>query len=109
MTLLTSDSFFPGVTVLCKTLSATGTEVPFYVIVGPNLSQATVTRLKSMCSGVIIGKDIVNPYDGPEQSWTNSQFLKLNIWNLTCFDKVVYLDADTMVVESIDEACYYGG
>ncbi|CAE7648244.1 GYG2, partial [Symbiodinium microadriaticum] len=45
----------------------------------------------------------MNPYDGPQQSWSNSQFLKLNIWNLTCFEKVVYLDADTMIVEPIDE------
>lgn len=106
VSLITSDSFFPGIFVLGKTLKATGTDIPFYVIVGPKVSQATVNRLKCMCSGVIYGSHIANPYDGPNQSWTDSEFIKLNIWNLTCFDKVVYLDADTMVMEPIDEVCF---
>jgi inositol phosphorylceramide glucuronosyltransferase 1 len=103
VSLITSDSFFPGIFVLGKTLLATGTDIPFYIIVGPNVTQSTITRLNSMCSGVIYGSQIANPYNGPKQSWTDSEFIKLNIWNLTCFEKVVYLDADTMILEPIDE------
>lgn len=45
------------------------------------------------------------PYKGGENevSWTNSELTKLNIWNLTQFKKVVYLDADVLLLENIDE------
>jgi hypothetical protein len=30
-------------------------------------------------------------------------YTKLNVWNLVEYDKVVYIDADAMVVDNIDE------
>jgi hypothetical protein len=93
--------------VLVKSLQATGTQYPLFVLTGPEVSPTVISRLKSLCTGVIPGALIQNNYEGHEASWTNSEFLKLNIWNLTVFEQIVYLDADTLVLESIDEVGMY--
>lgn len=45
------------------------------------------------------------PYRNSEHevSWANSEFTKLHIWNLSQLNKVVYIDADALVLENIDE------
>ena len=78
---------------------------PIYILVSPEVSEATRFRLQSICDGIIPVESICCPYKNPEHdaSWTNSELTKLNIWNLTQFKKVVYLDADVLVLENIDE------
>lgn len=53
----------------------------------------------------MIVESIQCPYKNSEHeaTWTNSELTKLNIWNLIQFKKVVYVDADAIVVENIDE------
>jgi len=47
--------------------------------------------------------EIPSPYGESTASWSNSEFIKLNLWNLTCFEKIVYIDADALVIDCIDE------
>jgi len=101
--MLSNDGFFAGVQTLSKSLRATGTTIPFFVLVGPEVSKTCVSRLRVTCDAVIQAPIIHNAYEGHEASWANSELLKLNIWNLTMFDQVVYLDADTLVLECVDE------
>ena len=89
--------------MLSKSLQATGTQYPFFVMTGPGVSKTVMSRLKTVSTGVIPVTSIENTNDGHEASWRNSEFLKLNIWNLTIFEQIVYLDADTLVLESIDD------
>ena len=74
-------------------------------MVGPQVSEATKLRLQSICDGVTVVESISCPYKNAEHdaSWTNAELTKLNIWNLTQFKKVVYLDADVLVLENVDE------
>ena len=37
------------------------------------------------------------------EGWVNSGFTKLHLWNLTQFSRVVYIDADALVVANVDE------
>jgi hypothetical protein len=96
-----------GVQVLSKSLQATDTQYPLFVLTGPEVSKTVLSRLKPLCNGVIPGALIQNTYEGHEASWTSSEFLKLNIWNLTMFEQIVYLDADTLILESVDEVRSY--
>jgi lipopolysaccharide biosynthesis glycosyltransferase len=45
--------------------------------------------------------------DDPRLQWERSTFDKLNIWELVEFEKVVYLDADTVVLGPIHELFQY--
>jgi len=117
VTLLTDDSYFPGVSVLAKSLKATRTIYPFVLMLGVDVSQATEIRLKAMCDLTIRVSNIACPYASvsstqPSSSssssssgscWENAELTKLHIWNLTQYRKLVYLDADTLVMENIDE------
>jgi glycogenin glucosyltransferase len=78
---------------------------PIVVLVTSQVSEATKIRLKSICNQTIPVEAIICPYKNNEHeaSWTNSELTKLHIWNLLQFEKVVYLDADTLVIENIGE------
>src|SRR5690606_33017387 len=86
-------------------------------------------RLRSVYDRVVEVDHIAAPRSGrdDEPSWWNSgmraarctcarwlivgarvsvalaAYTKLNVWNLAEYDKVVYIDADAMVVDNIDE------
>jgi alpha-N-acetylglucosamine transferase len=38
--------------------------------------------------------------------WAETGYTKLHLWSLVQFDHVVYLDADTLVLENIDEVTH---
>ena len=126
ISLLTDDSYFPGISVLAKSLKATRTIYPFVVLLGVDVSQATEVRLKAMCDLTIRVTNIACPYSSSSPSntnsnssssnssssnssnsssscWVNAELTKLHVWNLTQYRKIVYLDADTLVMENIDE------
>jgi glycogenin len=106
VTLLTNDSFFPGVVTLCKSISASGSNYPVYVMVSSEVSETTKQRLVPICPRIVVVDRIECPYPSPPEHdapWISSDLTKLHIWNLTQFKKVVYLDADTIVVGNIDE------
>ena len=48
---------------------------------------------------------IANPHAKKShvEGWVNSGYTKLQIWNLVDYDKVVYIDADTLVLQNVDE------
>jgi len=144
VTLLTDDSFFPGVQVLAFSLHEAGARHGLHCMVTPTVSKFVVRRLKQLQVSVIpvssgasgtcsppvfspfflllflagrfpslrlcLGTQVA-PIPNPHakvahvEGWVNSGFTKLHVWNLTHFDKVVYLDADCLVLANIDEVC----
>jgi glycogenin glucosyltransferase len=38
-----------------------------------------------------------------DASWVGSGYTKLHIWNLTDFEKILYIDADCLVVDKIED------
>jgi glycogenin glucosyltransferase len=47
---------------------------------------------------------VPNPNSGVHvQSWIDVGFTKLRMWQLTQYSKLVYIDADCMVVQPVDE------
>jgi glycogenin glucosyltransferase len=78
-------------------------------MVSKEVSETTCHRLTTLCDGIIHVPSISSPYFNNNKnseeaaSWDNSEYTKLNIWNLTQFDKIVYIDADAMVLSTTDE------
>lgn len=77
-TLLTSDSFLPGLQVMLFSLKATGTQVPIIVLITDSLSKHTITKLRSI-PGITLRPvpDIPNPnVDVHVEGWVNSGYVQ---------------------------------
>ena len=107
-TILSTDSYLPGVLALFESIKRTKTQIEnFVVIVNEQIKQETKKRLED--NGIIVRT--MPKIEAPQRiksknkllpHWNNT-FDKFNIFNLTEYDKVVYLDSDIYVAENIDE------
>ncbi|GAV86215.1 Glyco_transf_8 domain-containing protein [Cephalotus follicularis] len=101
-TLLYGDEFLLGVRVLGKSIRDTGSNKDMVVLVSDGVSQFAKKLLQA--DGWIVEKIslLANPNQvRPKRFW--GVYTKLKIFNMTNYKKVVYLDADTIVVKSIED------
>ena len=111
VTLITTNSYMPGVLVLWKSLMSTNTKYPLYCVVTSEVSETNRNLLKSLGIQLIDRPEIpmpdqirsYNEQNGPELKNWYKAFSKFHIFGLDQFDKIVYLDCDTFVKNNIDE------
>ncbi len=103
VSILTTDSYLFGALVLWKSLNDTKPKYPFHLLVTPNLSDETMTLLDKSGIKTIKIDPIKNPILNDPKDRRYYNYSKLNMWSLTQFDKIVYLDADMVVMHNIDE------
>ena len=106
ITMVTTDSFVMGAEAMIYSLRATGTKHAVVVMVTPQVSGSKRAQLKAAgASSVLEVAPIANPSAAVNAgaSWVNSGYTKLHLWNLVQFSKLVYIDADTIVLENVDE------
>ncbi|XP_042516337.1 inositol phosphorylceramide glucuronosyltransferase 1-like isoform X2 [Macadamia integrifolia] len=95
VTLLYGDEFLLGVRVLGKSIRNTGSTKDMVVLVSDGVSDYAKKLLETISL-------LANPNQvRPKRFW--GVYTKLKIFNLTDYKKVVYLDADTIVVKSIED------
>ncbi|KAJ3682339.1 hypothetical protein LUZ60_014912 [Juncus effusus] len=104
VTLLYGDQFVLGARVLGKSLRDTGTTRDLVALVSDGVSPYAQDLL--MADGWKVEKIslLTNPNpksSRPKRFW--GVYTKLKIFDLTMYKKVVYLDADTIVVKNIDD------
>ncbi|XP_021200487.3 uncharacterized protein LOC110383870 isoform X2 [Helicoverpa armigera] len=107
VTLATNDSYGLGALVLAHSLRRVGSSYPAVVLITPSVTDPMRDRLRAVFAEVII-VDVLDSQDAahlallqrPELGIT---FTKIHCWNLTQYDKCVFLDADTLVVQNCDE------
>jgi alpha-N-acetylglucosamine transferase len=106
-TLVTSNEYAPGALVLANALLQHGTTRILACMVTPGLDADVVRRLHSVFHHL----HFVDPLDSldvnalallgrPELGIT---LTKLQLWRLTQYDKLVFLDADTFPLRNVDE------
>ncbi|KQS62261.1 uncharacterized protein Dere_GG22100, isoform D [Drosophila erecta] len=107
VTLTTNDTYSLGALVLAHSLKRAKTAHQLAVLVSPNVSQAMRDRLKEVYNvvqevNVLDSQDAANLalLSRPELGVT---FTKLHCWRLVQFEKCVFLDADTLVLQNCDE------
>ncbi|KAF2202383.1 nucleotide-diphospho-sugar transferase [Delitschia confertaspora ATCC 74209] len=107
-TLLLNDSYLPGAAVLAHSLHDAGTKKKLAVLVTlDTLSADTVTELKSLYDYIIPVEPMHNP--NPSNLYLMGRpdlafaFTKINLWRQIQFRKIVYLDADVVVLRALDE------
>jgi len=103
VSILTTDSYVFGALVLWKSLMDTKPKHPFYLLVTPNLSVETMKLLETAGISLIRIDPIRNPILSDKNDRRYYNYSKLNMWSLVQFEKVVYLDADMVVMHNIDE------
>ena len=113
VTVLANNSYINGLVVMHRSLQATGTKYPLYAIVTPDVSQENREVLKALDIGIIEKEQLIAPKSNRDQMVENIERLeqpgwhaalvKLEIFNLTQFSKIVYLDADLYIMKNIDD------
>jgi len=111
ITSCTSDNYVPGVIALYNSVRLSKCNYDFIVIIPDDLSDESKNILKKKNLKIRVvdkifytGKHkdkILDRYGKSNTSWKT--FTKMRIWEQTDYSKLVYLDADTIVLKNIDE------
>ncbi|CAI0433756.1 unnamed protein product [Linum tenue] len=102
VTLLYGDEFLLGVRVLGKSIRDTGSRKDMVALVSDGVSDYAKKLLEADGWMVETISLLANPNQvRPTRFW--GVYTKLKIFNMTNYRKVVYLDADTIVVKNIED------
>ena len=111
MTLLSSDSYLPGVLCLALSLRNTGTQYPLLVMVTDELSEHILRTLSaydlpthSVRGDYVIPADVLRKNSLPR--WIKC-IDKVEVFELVDYERVVFLDGDMLVLKNIDELFEY--
>lgn len=119
-TLLTSDAYAMGVEALVYSLLKVHARFPIVVLYTPQVTQQAVDRLarffSSFTTKLSVQMTRVDDIGIPSQvtdtravhvaGWVNSGYTKLHIFRMEQFETIVYIDADAVVLENVDEVCF---
>jgi glycogenin len=106
VTVLSNDKYLDGVIVLAKSLKAVNTIYPLYCLSSSGVSKNAERYLEQ--NGISILKIEAQTLsneangDGQEFSHWNYTFDKLQVWGLTQFEKIVFLDSDMLILRNLD-------
>lgn len=108
VTTLSTEKYLEGVLALKKGLDNVKAKYPLYVIVNENIGIDTEKVIKEYNIKVIHKSSILIPDSMRERNrefakdrW-NYTFDKLNVFSLTQFEKIVFLDSDLYIRKNID-------
>lgn len=108
VSMITSHDYLPGLLVLHKSLVDTNTRYPFLVLITEDISVDTISTLdKYHIPHKTIRMKINNPTNVENGHRWFPTYSKLNVFDQTQFDKIVYLDADMLILRNIDELFEY--
>lgn len=104
ISVLSTDNYLKGLLVLFFSYKKTKSKYPFLVLLTPNISKKTILILKKFnIPYEILSEDIGNPTDVNRKHRWFKTYSKLSIFNQTKYSKIVYLDADMLILKNIDE------
>jgi glycogenin glucosyltransferase len=109
ITVCTNKEYILGVLILKKSLEQTGSAYPLACLVPTTMSEKYKDILKNNDISVLehdnsiqLPKDLVKANTEAGRSNYNESFFKLFIFDMIEFSKLVFIDADMMVVNNID-------
>ena len=112
VTLLTNDSYFPGVVILQESLRRVNSEYPLICLVNSNVTEQTLANLDK----VGIAHKLVENLDMPKNLvefnklhdermagiWKDC-FTKFYAFEMTEYEKVIFCDADLLILKNVDD------
>ncbi|GAB9468708.1 putative Glycosyltransferase [Globisporangium polare] len=119
-TLVTSDAYAMGVEALVYSLLKVRARFPVLVLYTPQVTQPAVDKLTrffhTFATRLEVQMTRVDDIGIPSQvtdtravhvaGWVNSGYTKLHIFRLEQFETIVYIDADAVVLENVDEELF---
>lgn len=103
VSLLSTADYLPGALVLHASLMRTAPAHPFLLLLTPSIPAAVKAQLSR--HGIdcqLITDPVIRPGKASEPRWSGT-FSKLLVFGLTGFERVVFLDADMLVLRNLDE------
>lgn len=99
------DAYLAGVEALGRSIVETGSVIPRVVMVTSDVSAEARAALTEQGWWIRDIEPIKSPHSDQEAIYARyaHSFTKLRVFELVEFDKVVFLDADTVVLSSIEE------
>lgn len=108
VTTLSTEKYLEGVLALKRGLDNVKTKYPLYVVVNENIGIDIEKVIKKYNINIIHRNSILIPDSMRERNkefekdrW-NYTFDKLNVFSLTQFEKIVFLDSDLYIRKNID-------
>lgn len=107
VTLATNDVYAIGAVVWAKSLVRQKTTRKIVAIITPGVSADMARHIQEACD-LVVSVDVLDSHDAAHLALMKRPELgvtltKLHAWSLTQFSKCVFMDADTLVVDNIDE------
>ncbi|MEO1092547.1 MAG: glycosyltransferase family 8 protein [Pseudomonadota bacterium] len=124
-TLVTSPDYATGAVALARSLRRTGTDAPLLVLAKPGIpgldaverAGGTVVEVAPLPLSAAFRERHARPAQHAAAPFTKGEkpafhdpldnFVKLRLWELDQFERIVFLDADTVVVRAIDKLLGY--
>lgn len=111
VTVINDNSYIPGLRVLFTSLKKTCPRYPMYVLV-PHDNEKVLDQIDESEFNCILSDSLyIDDTDASlnEKRYWNNTFFKLQIMNLTQFDKIVYIDSDMLVLNNLDNLFDFPG
>eukprot|EP00123_Amoebidium_parasiticum_P010842 comp20354_c0_seq1/m.25694 comp20354_c0_seq1/g.25694 ORF comp20354_c0_seq1/g.25694 comp20354_c0_seq1/m.25694 type:complete len:509 (-) comp20354_c0_seq1:142-1668(-) len=108
------DEYVLGIRVLLRSIRNTGTKADIVVLLSDNVRQSTRNLFAAEGAQLRDVQNVPNPYHekGRKKDVYQAHFIytlnKLLLWKMEEYERVVYFDADNVVLNSIDEAFMCG-
>lgn len=104
-TLSGGDAYLPGVEALGRSLAATGTTIPRVALITDDVSEEARAQLTEQGWQLRVIEPVASPDPKATQIYPRfaKTFTKLRAYGLNDFDKIVLLDADTVVLRNVDD------
>ncbi|XP_068686873.1 glycogenin-1-like [Montipora foliosa] len=104
----TDDKYAERALVSAFSLKEVQTSKPIVLICSPSVASVSRFRNQGVFSDVVIRPELTAPQNAQNPNLLlrpslTRTFTKLNIWTLTSYNKIVYLDSDTLVLRNIDD------
>ncbi|QPG75743.1 hypothetical protein FOA43_003103 [Brettanomyces nanus] len=111
-TLLLTSSYLPGTLALCQSLRNSGSIIPIVLLyskgnVKPEIVQRLTdsglfSQMLNVDNDIIVSRNRYELVNLLKRSELDKTLTKLNCWRLISYEKIIYLDSDTLVVRNID-------
>ncbi|KAJ1557637.1 hypothetical protein HK096_006146 [Nowakowskiella sp. JEL0078] len=102
----TNDNYACSTLNIAKSIEDVGgkkrSDVEFLVLHTPEVSERFVSKLKAFGFRTVPTKVIENEAVGPYHGLWKHSVTKLSIFNMTEYDRIIYLDADALAVKNFD-------
>jgi len=103
--MITTESYVTGAMVLGHSIERSSWNGDAAVLVTSDVGQAARERLGRFWRKVVEIQPLANPHTQGDRGldYFDTMFTKLRIWELTDYERVVYVDSDAIVLGSLEE------